>query len=827
MVKSPNGEDVLYVFHRRRDGHYALHPYNLIRKEVPTPIPCHGYSMFSDGRVVVFRSISDEPTRVHPMQVWQTPFTSAEFAASAPTDGSFLANVGNADLVRGISDAFSISRLISNDNPGRQTYEDIIASCSRALDSYYWLDHAEIGGLAGEITEIRRTVELIIDEFEKVQAFRQQAREAVAETEARIAELQQDLHSERWHAIAPFLDALTSLRGVRGHIITLREMRYIDLARLDELEALVVEHFDRISRDCVRFLLRDEAFGPLKDQLDKTLAKLDQVKKVADVVPLKEAVDSTSEGLDLLSEVVGNLQIEDATQRTAILEDIAEVFARVNQVRAVVDAKRRELMSREGRAEFGAQFKLLGQSVSSALAVCDTPERCDEELARIMVQLEELEGRFSELDEFLADLAAKREEIHDAFGGKKQTLLDERQRRAQNIIKAADRILEGVSRRTRSLGSTDDVNGYFASDAMVMKLRQLTEQLADMGDSVKADELEARLKSAKQNALRALRDRLDLYEEGENLIKLGKHRFSVNTQALDLSMVERDGDMLFHLGGTDFYEAVDDPEFAETREFWSQDLVSETSDVYRAEYLAASILFDAEVGRSDLSIQTLLDDTRSEGGALERVRAYAQERYDEGYERGVHDSDAALILEKLVGHATRPAGLLRFARPFRARWRCLFWATSPVAMRKGPPPARPGNAGRRTWAGCAMPLPDSDASRALAGELGQAIAEFAASAGIARGHGHRGQRFDHRRQLPLRGADRLAVPRFALSAEAKKLADVLIQDIELHAGAQLVRGRPMRALEDQVSARLAALAAAWIEGFVKSRKTTAPQPPAR
>ena len=33
-----------------------------------------------------------------------------------------------------------------------------------------------------------------------------------------------------------------------------------------------------------------------------------------------------------------------------------------------------------------------------------------------------------------------------------------------------------------------------------------------------------------------LRDRLDLYEDGASLIKLGRHRFAVNTEALELTM---------------------------------------------------------------------------------------------------------------------------------------------------------------------------------------------------------------------------------------------------------------------------------------------------
>jgi hypothetical protein len=84
VIRSTNGEDVLYVFHARRDGRSLLLPYNVIRKEVANPLSCHGYSLFDDGTLVVFRAMSDEPTRVHPMQVWQTPYVSDAYAAAQP-----------------------------------------------------------------------------------------------------------------------------------------------------------------------------------------------------------------------------------------------------------------------------------------------------------------------------------------------------------------------------------------------------------------------------------------------------------------------------------------------------------------------------------------------------------------------------------------------------------------------------------------------------------------------------------------------------------------------------------------------------------------------
>src|SRR4029077_14528548 len=133
--------------------------------------------------------------------------------------------------------------------------------------------------------------------------------------------------------------------------------------------------------------------------------------------------------VDLLGNVIGQLEIDETTKRTAILENITDAFGRINRARAIVDGRYRELAAKEGRAEFGAQVKLLAQSVASSLAQCDTPERCDQELTRLLVQLEELEGRFADVDELTEALTTKREEITDAVGARKQLLSAERQRR--------------------------------------------------------------------------------------------------------------------------------------------------------------------------------------------------------------------------------------------------------------------------------------------------------------------------------------------------------------------------------------------------------------
>ena len=115
--------------------------------------------------------------------------------------------------------------------------------------------------------------------------------------------------------------------------------------------------------------------------------------------------------------------------------------------------------------------------------------------------------------------------------------------------------------------------------------------------------------------------------------------------------------------------------FAATRGLWDQTLVSETPETYRAEYLAASIL----AARS-------ADELR-DADLLRVVREAAADRYDEGYERGVHDHDAARILEVLLRlHAD--AGLLRYPSSARAAAQ-LFWTHGPDDAARAHEPGSP------------------------------------------------------------------------------------------------------------------------------------------
>lgn len=802
VIKSPNGEDVLYCYHRRDEGEYLLLPYNLIRKEVTSPLRCHGYSLFADGTMAIFRAVA-EPTRVHPLQIWRTPFSTVEHAAAAPRDASYLGKVGNADLVRGISDSLSLRKLATVERPTRTTYEDLVAAVTRTIDGHYWLGHAETGDILSTLAAMKKTSELVLDEFDKVEAIEKRANEALEKAQAAQKELLLRVRPDDLHAVEDYLRALTTLRHQRGQLISLKELRGVDVHAVAKLEGAVAAQFEEVSKACVTFFLEADAFKPLVDRLDAVVVAVEKIDKASELAPFSEELDVVQQGLTLLAEVVSGLKIDDATARTRILEGVSTAFSQQNRARAVWQGRKKELSVREGKAEFGAQFRLFGQAVTGALALCDTPEACDEQLSKLLLSLEELEGKFGEFDEFTADLAQKREELNDAIGAKRQQLLDERERRAQNLVTAANRIVSGVVRRAKTFSNVDELNAYFASDAMVLKLGDLGAQLLAIGDTVRADEIQSKMKAARQDALRALRDKTELFDGGENVIKLGQHRFNVQTQPLELVIVPKNDTMMLHLTGTDYFEPLDDPNLASSKDLWEQTLVSESNAVYRGEFLASCMLFDAEDGKSGLTVEALADAARDGAKLLEAVRAYAQDRLDEGYERGIHDADAAKILEKLIA-LRASAGLLRFSPDSRALAN-LYWASLDSDARKVL------HARARSLGRLRAETAQAGAQAALAAEVEAPIAARAKELGLAAG---RGELASASRYL----VEELAAEkvRFVASANADSLCRGLTTFLDEN-GSRRAFEDELRALEHHLSARLH-VALAYVDAFVTTKK---------
>ncbi|WP_370514710.1 DNA repair ATPase [Endozoicomonas sp. OPT23] len=670
-LRSPNGEDVLYVFYEHLQGRLLLCSYNLIRKEMDNPLGCHGYAFYDDGRLVVFSSESEEPTRIHPMQIWQTAYCSDEFAAAQPQGEGFLTTIGNAEVVRAVSDLYSVSKSVLGLSPSSQVYRALIDQCRQLLDSYHWLEHTDVNELNLDLNTIMDTGEQVLDEFDKALQIRKRASQLLVDAEQKQQAILTEIQRTRFEQINQFVDFLEQLKAGKGYLLTIRDTRYIDVARLGELDTQLDKRISDLSGKTVEFAARSEALQPWLQQLD-SLQK--ETEESATTHALKEQLNSLGsmeDSLNLLVTTLSGLEVDDATVRAEILERTGEVFARLNQVRAGLKNRQKSLGAGEAIAEFGAQFRLFGMNMSNALSRSDTPEKCDDELARLSVQLEELESRFADHEEFLSDILDKRDDLYDSFQSRRQTLMDERQRRAQRISDSAGRVLDGIEKRTQAFTELEPLNSFFAADNMVHKVRSLSESLMELDDSVKAEALIARLKGIQDQATKAVRDKAEIYENGGDLIKLGKHRFTVNRQALDVSLVPREEGLFLHLTGTRFYEKLDNEELDRLQDLWDQPLVSENSEIYRAEYLAWQI-FQAGLQQTDELNEKRLEELRHDDRErLAVVQSFATPRYQEGYEKGIHDQDASRILKTLLD-ALHSGGLLRYSGYSRALV-CLFW----------------------------------------------------------------------------------------------------------------------------------------------------------
>ena len=234
-LASPNGEDVLYVFRNQETTDTVILSYNLVSREMSTPIRCHGFSIFDDGTMVIFRSDENqEASKVHPLQIWQTPYMTAENYELAPRSGAYLEKIGNSELVRGVSDTLSVARRIREQKPSTVTYNDLIRSVTKSMDTHHWLNHEEVGQIDEILKEIRKTAELVLQEFDKVEKLKKQAHKDAEDIEAELAKLRRTWRHEDWTELDPYVQALDGLRSMRGKIITVAEQKY---ALTEQLQA--------------------------------------------------------------------------------------------------------------------------------------------------------------------------------------------------------------------------------------------------------------------------------------------------------------------------------------------------------------------------------------------------------------------------------------------------------------------------------------------------------------------------------------------------------------------------------------------------------------
>lgn len=654
-VASPNGEDYLYVFYQNEKNTYVLMSYNIIKQQVETPIVCNGHTLFKDGTLIFFRS-ENEALRHHQVQIWQTPY-SQQLQENPEKKDNFLYKIGNKDVVKAMAECQEIILLINKEDTYEGLYEDIVKKSNDVIDSYFWLANPEASNLSEPLFQIKEVANTAIDEFAKVKSQRKHAEDVLEITTTKVGELLFSIKSTRLETLEQHVKLLAETRKMQGEVIELGQVKYMELARVEELKAQLIEANEKLSSKTVAFLLREEALLPYEKKVTDLKDEIQKVQKVIDAQKIEEGCQLVSSELELLIDILNSLKIEDTTQTTRIIEKISLIFASLNEVRAQLKKKIDSLKNKEAVAGFRAQLTLLEQSIVNFLELSTTPEKADDYFTKVSIQIEELESQFADFDEFILTISEKRNEVIKAFDARRAQLIEQINRRTSSLEQIGLRVLKNVENKAQSFKTREEIQAFFSSDLMVDKVRQLAEDLKKLGDVSKAENLETSLKTSQEDALRILKDRTELFVDGENIISLGKYKFSVNKQALGLTMVRRNEKLFFHLTGTGFYQELREEAVLKYKEIWDQEVVSENQEVYRAEYLAYLAFNESRINPA-FNVE-------------EFIAKKLEQSYSESYLKGVHDFDAIRIFGE-ISSLTEQLGVLSFRPQIRVAAQ-LFW----------------------------------------------------------------------------------------------------------------------------------------------------------
>ncbi len=673
-IVAPNGEDIAYIFHRRTSGEYLIMPYNLVRREVAQVIPCHGLGTFSDGSMVLFRGQpqDSDPAKIHPVQWWSSPFADPEFVPVSSGDDDWSSRVGNAALVAGLGDVYDLARLSEDEKPTARTWESLAAAARRSLDTHLWFVDNQADGIEATLHDVLTTSGQLLDEHKLVERRRSAARGTLSSAQADVRNVLNGIAT----AASPdqIVTALGQLRRARGEMSAVADVEAIDTDRvaelIDDLDAGVIE----LSGRAIDVLSQPAAFATLESQIESAGAAVSDADTSAQLDEIAERIASLGNDLDAVVDAVSSLEVGDPTVRTRIVHAVADVTGAANRVRASLDVRRRNLGAEEDAAAFDAELALVEQTLNGAVSGASTPEDCDTVLARLLVTIERLESRYGQDAERSARLAELRSNTHEVVGERRSTLLDERNRRATRIVDAAERLLATVARRASEFADDKEVAAFFATDQLAARVRELADELDSLDDAGRAAEVRSGLREALESARRRIRDKAALVSD-DGAVVLGGARLAQNTQPFEMVLSTRernDGVPVISatVTATDFATDVTS-DLIDFADLLGRPFPSETPRVSRSEYLAWAVLAAAEA--SGGGVRSLVSASATPGQLLEICQTEAERRHGDGYQRGVHDHDAARLLEAVLPHLEAEP-LLRFTGTVRGLAR--VWAAS-------------------------------------------------------------------------------------------------------------------------------------------------------
>ncbi|CAH7347196.1 conserved hypothetical protein [Vibrio chagasii] len=653
LITSPNGEDSLYFFFDVQVGGYTIYHYNMINKNVSSPMHACGYALRQNGELFMFRtSQNSQPEKLHKLQVWGTPFMSqsAYAAKSSSNSDNIFRKIGNASLVRGISDVLSILKLVRDEDVSAALYEGVIKTSVKAIDSHHWFANEELGNFKDELSGIQATSELVLDEFNKTIALARTASDKLVELKASFDSIVHEVNVLRGEDSERYLDILQKIKGQIGVTVEAKEIRFINTEEVAKLELEIIAQKDKVVESLVALLQRESSFKPFYESIKQIQASVNRAEKTAELAPELVKIDTLTSSLTALNDEVSEIEVEDTTKITFIIEQLSHAFTQLNTLRSVVQSKTSDFARIEAQSEFAAQMKQLDQMIEVGQSRITTPSECDTELAKLTAQFEKLETRFAEFEDYIEEVINKRKDTYSNIESRKTQLTSAIKRRIDNTARSAGITLKNISQRANRLESGTQLQGFFSSDQMITKVRDYASQIEEMGDTITAAGLLSQINAIREQAARDIRDKEELFEDNGRIVKMGKHKFAVNGNDIELNIVEKDSRPYASISSTDFLQSIDDERLNDLIEYFGIDVPSENSDTYRAEFLAYQLIKEIESGDGFINHNDMIEHLKNKRLGLEssiegKISKFIAQSYNEGYVRGVHDIDGVTILE--------------------------------------------------------------------------------------------------------------------------------------------------------------------------------------
>lgn len=655
--KSPNGEDFMFVFYNVKTNDYVIYNYSIVSKEVTPPIVANGYTLLDNGGLLLLKE-SSEPTKVHHVQLWESVYFSDNFYREIQNNApeTRISKIGNTEVVKAIGSINSIVNFIANKEVSVPVYQTIIKMIEQTLDSYIWLSSFNDLKVTSTLNEVKETAKQVINEFQKVEELKTFSKNKIKKAKEDFEEVNR-LSRTRTSELSHMLPALVKIKSFIGQASTLKEDRYIDLAAVNDIMAQAEKRRVEINNIIIDLLDQPETYSNLTNSIKDIGKSIENENSYRKVKELNLQINTVTEQLDTLNQEVSSLDFEDNALLSEIMEKMAAVFAVINQVKSRGKQKEQDLAFEEAKVEFASHSKLLEQTLKNSLNNSNTIEKTENEYSKTLALLQELEARFSEFntEEFTLAISRQREDILSAFSSHKQKLQVELQKKTENLVNAIDVSLRSIQSKAGQAETVHDVSSIFLTDGIVIKTRKLIEQVRELGDISKAEDLSGQLRKIEKDSIKKVRDDLDIFEKNGTVLKLGSYRFAVNKKPFEIVLIKREGKVFTHIETTEYYKEVDLSTISsELYQFWNYDFISESANLYRAEYLVYSILQDIKDGKNGLNSE-IIEEITTKGllfgeaySLLNLVQDYSGKLYKEGYIKGIHDNDATAILQAIL-----------------------------------------------------------------------------------------------------------------------------------------------------------------------------------